>query len=809
MRKLLYFFSLLSHLSFSQPFSGKITGNVSDDAQKVLEFATVTLHQANDSTFVKASLSDEKGSFEFENIAEGVFFIKIAYAGYQKFKSPVFQLNALSPTIHLAEIQLKTATKTLNEVTVRGTRPFIERTLDKVIVNVENSIVSAGATAIEVLERSPSVFVDNDGRIRFKGRSGVIVMIDGKPSPLAGADLGNYLKGLPSNAIEKIELIANPSAKYDASGNAGIINIKLKKDKNLGTNGSITASAGYGRYEKLSAALTLNYRNRNVNIFGGLNSSRNRNFNNLILNRKFSNNGVVEAVFLQNNDIAFPSQNLVPRIGADFFVSKKTTIGVVATGFASAFGLVGSNVTDVLNGNNQKTSRFTTENDTQTSWLSGSGNVNFKHIIDSTGKELTADFDFAQYNNTSDQLFITDYFNASDVLLRQNTLIGDVLGNLSLKSFKIDYVNPIGKKARLEAGAKTSFVQNDNNLQFFDRVDAQNVFNKNLSNHFVYDENINAVYLNFNTQTQKVNYQFGLRVEHTKAKGIQKVSGETFDRNYVQLFPSLALNYDASKNHTWGLTLSRRIDRPSYRQLNPFKFFLDPTTYQEGNPFLLPQLTYSAEIAHTFNKTYTISVSYSKTRDLIGDALLQNDAERITIQKTLNIAESNNYGIEISIPKQITKKWNTNTTFNAFYNDFKGIVANAPLNNGKPTFQIVSVNSFVLSKGFTLETTVNYLHNQAYTVSYLLPFFNCAVGIQKPIWERKGTLRLNFNDIFYRYYPRGGTRFANINESFTSYRDTRTVNLTFTYRFGKNTVPQVRRRAGGADEEKRRVGAGS
>lgn len=789
-------------------FEGTVKGTVLGSDQKMVEFANVILQRSADSVFVKATLTDAQGRFELDKVAEGHYFVVISQIGYQKTYSPAFFVNTNNTTVNLSDLLMKTEDKNLKEVTVRATKPFIERELGKVIINVENSLVSAGATAIEVLERSPGLFVDSDGRITFKGRSGVIVMIDGKPSPLSAADLATYLRSLPSNVIEKVELIANPSAKYDASGNSGIINIKLRKEKNLGTNGSINLSAGHGRYHKLNGGITLNHRTKKLNIFGNLNTVANKGFNNLVLDRNFSENGKVTGVFLQNNDISFPVKSLIPRVGLDYYATKKTTLGVVVSGLFNEFSPGGNNKTDVLDGSRVKTGSFATVNNTQSSWYNFAANANLKHTFDSTGKELTVDFDYARYFNTSDQNFTTDYFNAKDELLRRAILIGDVKGGLNLLSFKADYVMPVSKKHKIETGLKTSFVKNDNDIKFFDRVGENDQYNKNLSNHFIYDENINAAYLNFISQAEKINWQLGLRAEHTLANGNQINTDSSFHRNYLQFFPSLSVNYDYSKKHSLSLTLSRRIDRPNYRQLNPFKFFLDPTTYQEGNPFLLPQMTYAAEVSHTFNKAYTLSVSYNRTTDYIGSVLLQNDADRVTIQTDKNIATSNNYGLEFSASKKIGKWWNSNTTLNAFYNDFKGVIANASLNQGSPSFSINSSNSFVLPAKSTLEANIVYLHKQTYTISYLQPFFNFSVGYQKQILKSQGTVRLNVSDIFWKNYPRGGTKFANINETFVSKRDSRVATVTLTYRFGKNTVAPVRRRSSGAEEEKRRVQVG-
>lgn len=817
MRKILYllilnFFALAALAQ--APFAGTVTGLLTAATdRKPVEFANVTLHRAADSVLVKGGLTDERGRFALENLPEGHFFVRATQVGFAPYRSPAFGLNAGAATLDLSEIQLTETAKTLAEVSVRATKPFIEKQLDKIVVNVENSIVAAGSSALEVLQRAPLVTVDQDDRLSLKGRQGVIVMIDGKITPLSGSDLGNYLKGLPAGSVEKIELITNPSAKYDAAGNAGIINIRLKKDQRLGLNGSANASYGQGFYEKVAAGLNLNYRDRKWNYFGSYNYNLRKGFNNLILYRKYRVDGQLTGVYDQNNFMLFPFNTHTMRGGADYSVSKKTTLGVLLNGVVNRLDPRSDNETNILDGREQVAGRFTTSSRNTNRWNNGSANLNLKHTFDSTrnggsGRELTADLDYARYQNQVDQNFRTQFYDIADRPTRFNHLIGDLGGYLDIASVKADYTHPLGKQAKLEAGFKSSLVTTDNDVKFFNRVDNMDLFDPAQSNHFVYRENINALYANYHRDWKTLSLQLGLRGEQTVADGNQMTTGETFHRNYFQVFPSLFLKKTLSKNHDLSASLSRRIDRPSYRQLNPFRLFLDPTTFQEGNPFLLPQLTYSAEFSHTYRQKLTTTLSYSRTTNNITSVLLQNNETRVTFQTDRNLAVFNYYALSLSAPLQVTKWWNSNTTLLGFYGQYVGELAGAQLRNGAPTFNLNTTNSFTLPKSYTAEVSVFYQARQVYGISTLEPIFNLSLGVQKAILKKAGTLRLNVTDVTYTGNFRGSTQFANIDETFKSRRESRVVTLALTYRFGKNTVTPARRRNTGSESEQRRVQMG-
>ncbi|WP_428655027.1 TonB-dependent receptor domain-containing protein [Runella sp.] len=802
---LIFLLSFLIHSVKSQT----VTGQINDESAKSVQFANVTLHRAADSVFVKAALSDEQGRFTLENVAMGRFFVRVTQVGYQRFSSPAFVLNTETPNVNLRSIQLIQDAKNLNEVTVRTTKPFIERQLDKTIVNVENSIVSAGSNALEVLERSPGVVVDQNDNISLKGKQGVMVMINGKPSIIASQDLANYLRGLPANTLEKIEIITNPSAKYDAAGNAGILNLVMKKDQRLGTNGTINLSYGQGVYAKTSEGITFNHRNKKLNLFGNYNFAYRKAFSHLVLDRRFYKDGILDGVFDQDNYITFPFKNHTGRLGADYAVSKKTLIGAVISGLSNRFNPTGDTRTGVLNQDLQLVRYDLNSNRSKENWFNFAINTNLKHTFDSTGRELTVDLDYAHYGNRTDQRFTTEYVDTKgNQLLPTYVLLGDVLGKLDIKSLKADYVHPLPKKAKVEAGLKSSFVRADNDLKYYIGGNEKPVFDPSQSNHFIYDENINAAYVNYAKQFDKVNFQLGLRMEQNNIKGNQLATNITFDSTYTRLFPSAFLNYKFSRKHEWSFSVSRRLDRPSYRQLNPFKFYINNSTYSEGNPYLQPQFTYSFEIAHHYNQQITTTFSYSQTVNNITEVIMPLEGQdKVTVQTNRNLTEFQFWGINISASTQVTKWWNSVNNINTYYSTYKGNVANTPLRNGNANININSNNSFVLGKkGYVAELSVIYRAREIYGFMDVQPTGQVSLGIQKTFWDRKATLKLNGTDLFYTSIGRATVTFKDYVEKFRVNRETRVATLSFSYRFGNNKVQAGRRRSSGVEEEKQRAG---
>ena len=788
-----------------------IAGALTDASGAPIEAATVSLLQATDSALVKVELSDAAGKFEFSGIQSGQFLLGVTALGFEKFMGNPVQATASEPNIQLPPLALTGSSIDLKEVTVAAQKPFIERRIDRTILNVENSILATGSTALEVLERAPGVIVNQNDAISLRGRSGVIVMIDGKPNPMSGPDLANFLRTLPSNTIDRIEIITNPSAKYDAAGNAGIIDIRLKKDKNLGTNGAASAYYGQGVYPKAGAGLNLNYRNKKLNAFGSYNYNFRKGMNDLRLYRVFFDNDIRTGAYKQRNYMTMPFNTHTARAGADFFPDKKTVLGVVASGTANHFNPNAQNTSAVEGADAAVESYFSTANKGQNRFFTWAANGNFKRAFNDKGHELSADLDFAEFGSKTDQLFTTIYTGLNGEKLRQDYLLsGDMDGNLKIRSLKADYTLPLPGESKLEAGLKSSIVDADNNLQFFDRsLPGAPVYDSSISNHFVYRENINAAYLNYSREWDKLSVQAGLRVENTNAEGTQLVNGDHFDRHYTNLFPSVFLNYKFSEQYQTGISLSRRLDRPSYQQLNPFKRFLDPSTYSAGNPFLNPQFTWAAEWSNTFWQKLNITLAASRTTDNITQVIAPvGGLDRVTVQTDSNLATVQYLSLALSYNFNIAPWWNTINNLNTYNGQYSGNLANTTLSDGNLVAHFFTTHNFTLGKGWSAELNFNYKTREVYGFMDLNPMWGLGAGIQKNLFDRRATLKHAVTDIFWQNLPSATIRFTDYVETFEVFRETRVATLSFNYRFGSQTVQQARRRQGGAEEEKRRAGGG-
>jgi iron complex outermembrane receptor protein len=790
---------------------GKITASVRNNQQPA-ENATVELRNAKDSSLVKLAITDKAGTAEFDNIRFGSYIIKVTMVNFATQYSAVFALS--TGQVQVNPITLQPVATQLGTVTVTSRKPFIQKLSDRIVVNVENSIVSAGSSAMDVLERSPGVNVDQNDNITLRGKSGVIIMVDGKPTPMTGADLANYLKGLPSSTIERIDIITNPSAKYDAAGNSGIIDIRMKKDQRLGVNGTFTTGYGQGVYPKANAGGTFNYRNKKINLFGNYSYAYRIGLNHLLLDRNFYENGTYNGGDLKDNYSKSPISSNTARFGMDIFPSKKTIIGFVVNGNFNHFTRKNDNSSTVLNAQRAATSTFNSFASNNDHINNAVANINFKHTFDSTGKELTADVDYGVYDSKSLTVNATNYYKLDGTQLQPNYILnGDQDGELTLQTAKVDYINPLSKGSKWEAGVKTSFVSSDNDAKFYDVSNGTPQNDVHKTNHFLYKEYNNAGYINFSKEFKKFDLQVGLRGEQTNIKTEQKMGNLKFDSGYFQLFPSAFFNYKLKEDQTLGLSVSRRIDRPGYSQLNPFLFLIDVTTYATGNTALLPQLTWSYELSYTL-KNLNFSLSYSHTKDDQNITLARfkevfpniPSEDNVTVQIPINLKSSDYFGLSLSTPIKITKWWNMVNNGNIYYQKFHGNFSGTTLNNGKPAADIRTNNTFTFKKGWAAEFNASLNTGGQYGFMVLDPQWGLSTGVQKTVLKNKGTVRFNITDIFWTNLPKAVITYNNYIEKWHAYRETRVANLTFTYRFGNNKVQAARRRTTASEEERQRAG---
>lgn len=815
MRQLTFLLFLLTAFLFSsaQEQRRKISVTISNEQQSPLESATIELLHAKDSALVKTALSDKSGLAEIEQVMPGSYLLKASMVGHDNIYSAPFILGdtdlVLQPVILRARVQNQ-----LEEVTVTGRKPFIQRLTDRIVVNVENSVVSAGASALDVLERSPGISLDQNDAISLRGRAGVIIMIDGKPSPLGAADLANYLRGLPSNAIESIHIITNPSARYDASGNSGIIDIRMKKDQRMGTNGTVTLGAGQGVYPKANGGMTLNHRNKNMNLFGNYNYSYREGLNHLLLNRNFFKNGVFNGADDKDNYSKSALSSHTVRVGADFFPSAKTIIGFVLSTNINDIRRTSNNSSVVQDAHTQPTFTFKTTADNDDALRNSVANINFRHSFNKKGRELTADVDYGRFSTSSLSSTATRYFKLDGSMQQPNYILdGDQDGKLTFKTAKADYVHPL-TKGKMEFGFKTSLVSSDNDAKFFDMSTGipQNDVHK--TNEFFYEENNNALYANYSTEFKKFSVQLGLRTEQTNVNTHQVVGNVKWDSSYIQVFPSAFFTYKFKEEQSVGLSVSRRIDRPGYQQLNPFLFLIDVTTYSTGNPRLLPQLTWASDLSYTLkNLNFTLSYGYTKNVHNIAIARFEDvfpsipSNDNVTVQIPINLDAYEYYGLNVSAPIRVNKWWNMVNNGDVFYAHFKGNLAGSALNNGSPVFQTKTNNTFTIRGGWTAELNAQFTTGGRYGFMVSKPQWGLSTGVQKTAFKGKGTLRFNISDIFWTNRPRATITYEGVYvENWEAFRETRVANLSFTYRFGNSKVQAAKKRATASEEERLRAG---
>jgi hypothetical protein len=804
--RIIFIFLLSATTAFSQ---NSLRLRFQDNKQESVPFVTILLKKSADSSLVKGMITNDLGELIASKLPFGSYILITQATGYNSLKIPI----EILPTsqIDLGTLFLSPSTIELTEVSVRAIKPFIEKRLDKTIVNVENSALAAGNSTMELIERSPSVIVDKDGNITLRGKSGVRIMIDGKITYLTGLDLANYLKNLPADQISQLEIMANPSSKYDAAGTGGIINIKLKKNINFGVNGSINGTLAQGIYLRESAGINLNYRKNKWNWFGNGSLVDRTMLERNSLTRNFkAQKEIWENVFAYKNE----NQSKLMKGGVDWAYSPKTTIAALISGNFDQYTLQnGLNKTIQQNAQLVPLMRLNTFNQIDNPSYNYASNLNFKHSIDTSGKEITVDIDYARFLNQSSSNLRSQFLNGDNSLLRVDSLLkNESKSIIDQYSFKLDYVLPNYLKSKWGIGLKSSYVKTDNDLQFRGKNEGIEDFKflTKQSNRFLYIEQIHAAYLNTERAVGKFSYQIGLRGEWTIADGLSRAYTSNskdidFNRNYAQLFPSAFLQYEATKNHVYGLNFSRRIDRPDYGDLNPFVFFLDNYTFKVGNPLLSPQLTNSIELSHTYLGAFSTTFSYSRTKNVITEILKQDTEARKSYQTSANMAERTNYGISVSLPVPLTNWWSSNTDIYLNRAELSGKIENTPISPSQNMFYINTIHTITLPKEYRFEIGGNYFSGGLESAFIFGAGGSLNIGIQKTILNKRGTIRLNGQDLLYTSNPNVSIKYGDLDIIVRPRQDNRVVRLNFSYRFGNMSIKDARIRATGLDAEKSRV----
>ncbi|SHM70341.1 Outer membrane receptor proteins, mostly Fe transport [Chitinophaga jiangningensis] len=812
MRKLMIALGMLMHLMLtanaqkSAAVNGTISVKVSDKAGKPLPFASILLRKTQDSSLVKGELSTENGTCNFSNIPEGEYFIQASQMGFSTHFIPNFQIDASHKKFSFDSIALEPLTKSLQAVNVTAQKPYIEREPGKTILNVESSPTAAGNTALDLLRKAPGVNLDNNENVILQGKS-VQVMVDGKLTYLSGEQLTNLLKSTPAENIAQIELMTTPPAKYDASGNGGIINIKTKKGKMTGINGSVNGTFTQGWYPQINGGGNFNWRTEKFNLYGNGSLGEYRNY----VQRDF------RRTFRDVNDTSMLSQDIKQKnkfndrsykAGLDYFINDKHTVGVLVNGYNNSFSSRIPSTTNLFKPGMAPDSILSSYTTNDNNFDNIAVNLNYKGVLDTMGKEISVDADYANFRNQRHMILNDSMLdNHTHQYRNMNGVQNNAATNITIKSLKTDMVFPWGKQGKLETGAKVSFVSTNNVMLYDSLQSGKYVRAYSQSDEFDYQEDVYAAYASYKKSINKTSFNLGGRLEYTRSNGYSHTMDSTVVNNYLNFFPNISVEQKINDKNKLSLSYTRRIDRPEYGQLNPFIFYLDRYTYRQGNPFLKPQYTSTGELSYVLKDKYIFTFNASRINHIIEEFLTQDNDTKITTSTDVNYNHADFMNLNVTVPIDVTKWWHMDNNVNLSYASYLVQVGSGPLETRTNySYSANTTQSFSLPKDYKIELTGFYQSPFIFGIFKGDPQYNANLGIQKTFLEKKATVKLNVNNLLSVQYFRGRAQYGSLDMSIYNIWQYRTVGIYFSYKFGSNTIKAARDRQTGASAEAKRAG---
>jgi hypothetical protein len=753
-----------------------------------------------DSSLAIQSSTDKNGNFELK-VLPGSYIISVALIGFKtSYNNLILKTETSQQPLNIV---LTRNIQSLDEVTIKGVKPYIERKPGKIILNVGSSLSVSGNNAFDVLINAPGVQADQNDNLALNGRIGVAVAFDGKQVNLSTEEIANLLRNTQADGISQIELISNPGARYDAAGSSGLINIRFKKEESAGVNGSLNTGFGYGESYKFNSGMSLNSRSKSINAFGNYNYGNNERPERVFLDRNVNLNNSITNFNIHNKDNKLRETHNF-KTGLDYFINSKHTVGIMLTGFSNAMRSIESN-SSLISNNGMPDSTIYTSSDENRSVQSFAYNINYKASLDKKGKEFSVDLDYLDYNRNSAEKLDYTYLNRRNIPYRDKQYFRNSSPSaINVYSINMNYSQPLSTTAKFDSGIKTSKVSS-NNTRDFDQL-INNDWRDDLfrSSKFSFSEQIHAAYINFSDKFKNTNVELGLRAEQTVSEGTA-INQTALKRNYVNFFPSFQLSQKLNEKNNLDLSYSRRIGRPGYEDLNPFYYFLDQYTYREGNPFLKPEYTNSLELSHSLKERFTTTLRYSYIKDVSLNVSEQDDISKISKSVRRNLDNQQNFGIEIHAPLKITKWWLAQITAQGYYQQFRSELLGSNLKNSKPYFLTNIRQNFTFKNLVTAEITANYESSSAYGIFVFEPIYVIDAAIAKTLFNSKSILRLSVSDILntnsYRFY----TLYNNLDYYSKEKVESRVALLSFSYKFGKNTVKPARRRVTGLEDERSRI----
>lgn len=796
------FLCLLSSTGRAQqtPVSGIVR-----DTKQTLPAASILLYTAQDSLLVSTALTDNQGKYML-NAKPGTYYLQCSAVGYHTVKTAAFPVSGTAtqqPDIILAE-----NTHQLNEVGITAAKPVIERKSDKLIFNVDATPSAAGLTGLELLTKAPGITVDHNENISLAGKTNVLVTIDGKQTYLSGAEVSNLLKSMSSSQIESIEIITNPGARYEANSTGGIINIKTKKSKAEGFNGNLSLGSGYNTYLQTNNNIDLNFRKKSYNVFGSYGYSQTKKSSHLDVDRVTP--GIASPLYFSQLNKDTSTNNFHNfKAGTDFFLSPAHTLGFLVKGNISklnqhTYSRVGIGQSFQSADSLLRTASYNTGNRKNFSY-----NINYKGTLDTAGQEISVDADYSTFSAKNNGNYTNRFFYPDGSFFKNGQIYRNLApADIHIKAVKADYTLPLNKMLKLDAGLKAAGVSSDNIYIYENSTGSTWTADETKSNRFKYKEQVNAAYTNLSLTAGKMTLQAGLRAEHTHSTGNSVTTDLVTERKYTDLFPSLLLSRNFDADHILSLSYSRKVNRPNYQNLNPFIFYLDQYTYQQGNPDLKPEYSTNLEASFLLRKKYSVSVAYMHTADVISQVILQNELQHSLYITNRNLATQQMASLTLNFPLTLTSWWSMNNNIIAFYNQVK-----APDLNGKSlnseifTSNFYMQNTLTLSRLISADASVGFCTPQLEGALKIKTLYNAEAGLRYNFPNKMGNLKLGISDVFHSQKVRVSSTLKGEIYELKQYGTTTAARLTFTYRFGKMTVKSARNRSTALEEEQKRLGA--
>ncbi|RFM30811.1 TonB-dependent receptor domain-containing protein [Chitinophaga silvisoli] len=773
---------LLTLLPLFAVAQSNISGTVTDAEGHLLDGVTITLSQQN--KYIATAITD-LGHFTLKGIAKGNYTLAAMSMGYQSY------MKELAVPTDSISILLQADHKQLQGITVSAAKPVIERKTDRVVFNVENSIIANGGTSWEALTKAPGVSVNSDNSISAY-RKGVEVYMDGKPLHLSGDDLVSYLQGLPSSMVTRIEVLTNPPASFEAQGGS-IINIVTKKVKKQGLNVAFNGNYIQGIYSSYNGSATFNYRQDKVNVYGNYGYGHKHTY---MDNRTNINFG--DSYWETNDHNVLNSNSHNYRLGVDYQLADNQILGVLFTGNNRAGHSDGDIPTRILSAD--KSNLDSTLQTNSTDKKGGSGytyNINYSLKLDSGKRSVNLDLDYAPYETSSyAHINSTSSSSANDYRIYTPTT-----QHIDIFSGKADYTYSLGKW-NMSSGFKYSSIKSDNLFTFIQ----SDVLMPDKSNHFEYTENTTALYTNISGTFNKLTVQGGLRAENTNTRGYSITLDSLNKRSYFKLFPTVFLQYKINDNNQLQLTYGYRIDRPEYARMNPARHYSSPYNYYVGNPSLQPAFVHNVEVGYTYKENYTLTANYTSTSNIFTNVTVQDNNTKNYYITHQNLGLSVNAGLRIAAAFHPTSWWDINVDAGGYYTKEKSAYLQSHYNFSTFSYDGRLNQSFTINKkkGIAAEVTAQYIGPGIQNIYRFESLSEIDLGVKANVLKGKGTVRLTANDIFNAFTYRVNINYLDQQSSFYHKNESRLMTLSFSYRMGKD-IKAARSRKTASEEEKQRA----